>query len=335
VGEKCSVRGGGCQVVLVGDLPPETSAGLYTADSLLPAERPVLGLLPHEPHHLADQPLDLLARRIGKPCLGQRVLAVAAVRVQESPQKPDHGDSLELRLPLRLRDVALRLHQRLEPVRIAQRLRGERGDRLTEADVRLRERMRSLLGAQRAKEDRADDRPFPPDRHDDDRADVPRRERCLDALQHRFVRRVGDEHRLPRLEGALELRVAIEVYDEVADRRVLVARYQAYLVLLRREEDRAAVETEGLAKLSRDALEDVDEMERGGDLLEDVDDGGQLVALAVQLDDARAKGGELVSGRVRRNALERALEGALQGAQLAALRLGAVRAGRLERRARG
>jgi hypothetical protein len=194
--------------------------------------------------------------------------------------------------------------------------------------------MRVLLGPQRAKKDRADDRALPPDRHDDDRAHVPQRERRLHALQHRLGRRVGDEHRLPRLEGALELGVAIEVDDEVADRRVLVARDEPDFVLLGREEDRAAVETEGLAKLARDALENVDEVEGGGDLLEDVDDGCQLVALALQLGDARAKGADFLSRRARRNALQSALKRVLQGAQLAARRLGAAGAGRLERRPR-
>jgi hypothetical protein len=194
--------------------------------------------------------------------------------------------------------------------------------------------MRVLLGPQRPKEDCADDCAFPPDRHDDDRADVPHCERRLDALKHRLVGRVGDEHRLPGLEGALELRVTIEVDDEVADRRILVARDEPDFILLRREEDRAAVEPKGLTKLARDALENVDEVEGGGDLLEDVDDGRQLIALALQLGDASAQRGDFVTRRARRNALQRALKRVLQGAQLAARRLGAAGAGRLERRPR-
>jgi hypothetical protein len=297
-------------------------------------EWPVVTFFSHEPHHVTDNALQFPACRIRQARLGQRVLAIAAVRVEDPPEEPDHGDALQLRAPLRLRDVTLRLHERLEPMCIAQRLRRERSDRLTEADVGLREGMRVLFRAQRAEENRADDRAFPPDRHDDDRADVPHREGGLNALQHRLVRRIRDEHGLSRLEGALELRVPIEVDDEVADRRVLIVCDQADLVLLRRQEYRAAVETEGLAKLARDALQDVDEVEGGGNLLEDVDDGSELVPFALQLSDACAESCQLVSRRVRRNALQRALESVLQGAQLAARRLGGTRAGRLERRAR-
>jgi hypothetical protein len=262
------------------------------------------------------------------------MLAIASVGVEQPSEESDHRDALQLVPALCDRDIALRRDQRLESVRVTQRLCRERCHRLAEPDVGLGEGMRVLLGPQRPKEDGADDRAFPPDRHDDDRADVPHRQRCLNALEHRLVRGVGDEHRLPGLEGPLELRVAIEVDDEVADRRVLIARDEPDLVLLRREEDCAAVETEGLAKLAGDALENVDEVERGGDLLEDVDDGCQLVALTLQRGDARAKGADFVSRRARRNALQRALKRVLQSAQLAARRLGAAGPRRLQRRPR-
>jgi hypothetical protein len=172
------------------------------------------------------------------------------------------------------------------------------------------------------------------DRHDDDRTNVSHRERRLGTLEHRLVRRVGNEHRLSRLERALELRVPVEVHDEVADRRVLVAGDEADFVLLCREKDRAPVETERVAELARDALEDVDEVQRRGDFLEDVDDGGQLVPLALQLGDTGAKRRQLVSRGARLDTLQRALKGVLQGAQRAARRWDAARACRLERRAR-
>ncbi len=191
--------------------------------------------------------------------------------------------------------------------------------------------MRGPLGPQCAKEDRADDCALPPDGHNDDRAHIPRCERRTGALEHRLVRRIRDEHCLAGLERALQLRVAVEVDNEIADRRVLVARDEPDLILLRREEDRATVEAECLAKLARDALQNVDEVEGGGDLLEDVDDGRQLIALAIQLGDPRAKGDDVVSRPARRNALQRALERVLQGAQLAARRLAVAGTGPLER----
>ena len=116
--------------------------------------------------------------------------------------------------------------------------------------------------------------------------------------QRRIGRRVGNEHRLARLERALELRIAIEIDDEIADRRILVARDEANLVLLAGEEDRAAVEPERVAQLARDGLQDVDEMERRRDLLQDVDDGDEMVALALQLGYAAAQPRHFVIVRV-------------------------------------
>ncbi len=60
------------------------------------------------------------------------------------------------------------------------------------------------------------------------------------------------------------------------------------------QKDRAPVEAERLAQLAGDRLQNVDEMERGGDFLEDVDDGDEVVALALQLGYARAKTSDLV-----------------------------------------
>ena len=93
----------------------------------------------------------------------------------------------------------------------------------------------------------------------------------------------------PESNARLQLRIAIEVDDEIADRRILVARDEADLVLLAGEEDRAAVEAERVAELARDGLQDVDEVQRRRDLLQDVDDRDEVVALALQLGYARAQ----------------------------------------------
>lgn len=64
--------------------------------------------------------------------------------------------------------------------------------------------------------------------------------------------------------------------------------------MLAGQEDRAAIEAEGVAQLARDGLEDVDEMQRGGDFLQDVDDRDEMVTLPLQLRDARAEPGYFV-----------------------------------------
>ncbi len=120
----------------------------------------------------------------------------------------------------------------------------------------------------------------------------------LDAAEHRVVGGVGDEHRFAALERALELRIAIEVDDEIANRRIFIAGDEANLVLVAGEEDGAAIEAERLAELAGDCLEDVDEVERGGDFLEDVDDGLEVIALARELGDAVAEASEVVSLRL-------------------------------------
>ena len=105
---------------------------------------------------------------------------------------------------------------------------------------------------------------------------------------------VGDEHRLARVERALQLGIAIEVDDEVPDRRILVARDEPNLVLFAGEEDRAAIEAERVAQLAGDRLENVDEVKRGRDFLQDVDDGDEVVALALKLGYASMQTDELV-----------------------------------------
>jgi len=60
-----------------------------------------------------------------------------------------------------------------------------------------------------------------------------------------------------------------------------------------RKDDARAVEPEGLAQLARDGLEDVHEVERARDLLEDLDHGEQPGAFALQLLDA---GGQRAGG---------------------------------------
>jgi hypothetical protein len=64
--------------------------------------------------------------------------------------------------------------------------------------------------------------------------------------------------------------------------------------VLARQEDRAAVESERLTQLAGDRLQDVDEVERGRDLLQDVDDRDEMVALALQLGYAGAQPADLI-----------------------------------------
>ena len=121
----------------------------------------------------------------------------------------------------------------------------------------------------------------------------------LDAAEHRVVGGIGDEHRFAALERALELRIPIEVDDEVADRRILVAGDEADFILVAGEEDCAAIESEGFAEFAGDGLEDVDEVERCGDFLEDVDDCREVVAFAGELRDAVAQPRDVFSVRLR------------------------------------
>ena len=204
----------------------------------------------------------------------------AAVPLQQPSNEGEQRDPLELPAALGIAAVVRAPHRRLEALRVAERLGGERRDDLAESDVAVGEGVRIAFGAE---EDRANDGTAPPDRHDDDRADIAEVEQRLDVREHRVVRRIRDEHRLAGLERALELGVAIEIDDEIADRRILVARDEAYIARLAGQEDRAAVEAEGLAELSRDRLQNVYEVERGRDFLDNVDERDQLVTLALQL----------------------------------------------------
>ena len=220
------------------------------------------------------------------------MILAGRVPVEEPAQERDERDPLELRATSRVLSVVVRAQQRLEPVCVAECFGRERRDDLTEADIALGERLRLPLGAQ---EDRADDRRAPSDRHDDDRAHVAYVECGACVLQHRIVRRVRNEHRIAGLERPLELRVAVEVHHEVPDGRVLVACHEADVGVAAGQIDRAAIEPERLAELSRNRLQNVYEVERGRDVLKDVDDGDELVTLALKLRDPLLQPGGLRS----------------------------------------
>jgi hypothetical protein len=216
----------------------------------------------------------------------------AAVGIEEAPHEGEQRDAFQLSAALGITAVLRAAHRGLEPLGVAQRLGRQRRDHLAEANVTVGKRFRVPFGSQ---EDRADDRPSPPDRHDDDRSHVAEVEQRLDVGEHGIVRGVGHEHRFARLEGALELRIAVEIDDEVADRRILVARDEPNIAGLAGEEDRAPVQAEGVAELACDRLEDVYEVERGGDFLENVDERDQLVTLALQLRNPGLQTGDLPS----------------------------------------
>lgn len=208
------------------------------------------------------------------------------VAIEQAANECDERDALEIRAPLASRRFLLILEQRLEAVCVAERFRGQRRDDLAKANVGVRERFGVAIGAE---ENRADDGRLPLDRHDDDRPHVARVERALDRPELRIARRIRNEHRLARIERAFQLRIAIEVDDEVANRRIFVARDEANFILLGGEEDRAAIEAECVAQLASDGLQNVDEVEGGRDLLENVDDRDEMIAFALQLGDARAQ----------------------------------------------
>ena len=219
------------------------------------------------------------------------MLVTARVAGEEPARECDERNALQVGPVARLRGVLLVAKQRLEPMSVSQCLGGERGHDLAEANVGIGERLGVAVGAQ---EDRADHRALPLDRHDDDRSHVSRAQRGLDAAERRVGGRIGNEHRLARLEGALELGVAIQIDDEVANRRILVAGDEPDFLVFAGEEDRAAIEPERLAQLAGDRLENVDEVKRGGDFLQDVDDRDEVVALALQLGYARAQPADLI-----------------------------------------
>ena len=109
-------------------------------------------------------------------------------------------------------------------------------------------------------------------------------------LERRIGRRVGDEHRLPALNGAAQLGVAIQIHQVVADGGILIRGHEPHrLAAALGEENRAAVEPERLPQLARDRLQDVHEVQRTRDLLEDFDDGEQVLALVLEFGDARGE----------------------------------------------
>ena len=218
------------------------------------------------------------------------MILAGSVAVEQSAQERYQRDALELRATPRLLSIVARPEQRLEAMRVAQGLRRERRDHLAEANVTLGERLGLPL---RSQEDCADNRRPPTDRNDDDRSHVAHVERRACVLQHRIVRRVGDEYGVARLERAFELRIAIQVDDQVPDRWVLVAGYEADIGVAAREIDRAAVEPERFAQLAGDRLQNVYEMQRGRDVLQNIDDGDELVTLALQLRDPLLQPGDL------------------------------------------
>jgi len=222
------------------------------------------------------------------------VILASSVAVEKAAQERHQRDAFELRAPTRVLAIVARPQQRLEAMGVAERLRRERGDHLAEADVALGERLGLPLGPQ---EDCADDRRPRTDRYDDDRSHVAQVERRARVLQHRIVRRIGNEDGVARFERALELRIAIQVDDEIPDRWVLVAGYEMHIGVAAGEIDRAAVEPERFAQLPGDRLQNVDEMQRGGDVLQNIDDRDELVTLALQLRDPLRQPGDL---RVRR-----------------------------------
>src|SRR2546425_10801817 len=121
---------------------------------------------------------------------------------------------------------------------------------LDEADVGIGERRAVAVGPQENRADR--DRP-PCDRHDGDRLHAPIDELAFHVPQRRVVRGVGNEHRLAALHRALQLRVALQIDDIVADRGIFVRGDEAHRApALFAEENGAAVQAERLAQLARD-----------------------------------------------------------------------------------
>ena len=107
----------------------------------------------------------------------------------------------------------------------------------------------------------------------------------------RIVHGVGNEHRLAALHRALELGVALEIDDVVADRGVLVGRHQPHRTCPPRSARKIEQRSSPNASPSLRAidLQNVDEVERARDLLENLDHGEQVLALALQLADARGE----------------------------------------------
>jgi hypothetical protein len=218
------------------------------------------------------------------------VLLGLGVAIEQAADEGDQRNPLQLRAALGLRRVLRGAHHRVEPVGVAERLGREGRDDLAEADIAVRERQGIAL---RPEEDRADDRASPPNRRDDDRPHVAHIEQRPDVPEHGLGGRVGDEDRLTRLERPLELGVAGEVDHQIADGRVFVARDQPDIGRVRGQEDRAAIEAERLAQLAGDGLQDLAEVERARDILEDIDERDEVVTLAAELLDLGPEAGDV------------------------------------------
>src|SRR3569623_3781926 len=115
----------------------------------------------------------------GEQRFGPHVILGIGVAVEQAPYERDERDALQLAAALLLLLRLLSGEQRLEAVRVAERVRGERRDHLAETDVAVGERRGLAL---RAKKNCADHRPAPTNRHDDDRAHVAERRNELDTL---------------------------------------------------------------------------------------------------------------------------------------------------------
>jgi len=76
-------------------------------------------------HRHGDEPLELLVCRLRQERLGPRVVFALGVAIEQAAQESNKCDALELRLALSDGDVLLAVEQRLETVRVAQRLGGE------------------------------------------------------------------------------------------------------------------------------------------------------------------------------------------------------------------
>ena len=143
-------------------------------------------------------------------------------------------------------------------MRVAESLGGEGGDDLDEAHVGVGE---SGAVAERAEENRADRHGPPRDRHDRNRLDAAIDQLALDVLERRVVRRVGNEHGLAALHRLLQLRVALQIDQVIADRGIFVGGDEPHLPpALFAEKDGAAVQPERLAELAGDGLQNVNEV---------------------------------------------------------------------------
>ncbi len=199
------------------------------------------------------------------------------ISIEESSHERDQRDALELGPALSLGRILCRPDHGVEPMGVPQRLGSQGGDHLAEAHIALGERRGVPL---RAEKNRADDRTAPSNGRDDDRADVAQIEVLTNVPQHRLVTRIGDEHGLAGLEGTLELGITGEIDHDVADRGIFVARDEPDVRGFAGEENGAAVEPERFTELARDGLQDVAEVQRPRDLLEDIDQCDQMVTFA-------------------------------------------------------